>query len=287
MMDYYEIPVSAVGVGTQPSEEDGANLSYQEMPGEMATFAMPLIPEPEAVGHLQEAITLLGNVQSALASYRIDETERVFDLTWLGKEELLLIDQILGEGEVSVVFNRTLQARIQESVLAGVWRVRYQDATGTVYKDTLEVAAFPGLIREATFVGAQAQISSLKSELPEGVQNALPLIAELNEKSAAYHPGQPPHVINLTLLPQTEQDLEFLAQQLGLGAVTILSRGYGNCRITSTHTRSVWWVQYFNSQDMNILNTLEVVDVPAVACAAQEDINDSADRLSEILEIYQ
>jgi hydrogenase-1 operon protein HyaF len=49
----------------------------------------------------------------------------------------------------------------------------------------------------------------------------------------------------------------------------------------------VWWVQYFNSQDMNILNTLEVVDVPAVACAAQEDINDSADRLSEILEIYQ
>jgi hydrogenase-1 operon protein HyaF len=226
-------------------------------------------------------------VQSALARYRVGETELVFDLTWMGKDDLLLIDQILGEGEVSVVFNRTLQARIQESVLAGVWRVRYQDATGQVYKDTLEVAAIPGLIRDATFVGAQAQVSSLESGAPEGVQNALPLIAELNEKSATYEPSQPPHVINLTLLPQTEQDLEFLAQQLGTGSVTILSRGYGNCRITSTHTQFVWWVQYFNSQEMNILNTLEVVEVPAVACAAQEDIDDSAERLCEILEIYQ
>jgi hydrogenase-1 operon protein HyaF len=94
-------------------------------------------------------------------------------------------------------------------------------------------------------------------------------------------------VINLTLLPQTEQDLAFLDRLLGAGSVTILSRGYGNCRITSTATRYVWWVQYFNSQDANILNTLEVTDVPAVACAAPEDIADSALRLGEILEVYR
>ena len=89
------------------------------------------------------------------------------------------------------------------------------------------------------------------------------------------------------LLPQTEQDLAFLDERLGKGSVTVLSRGYGNCRISSTNTRHVWWVQYFNSQDKNILNTLEVGSVPDVACAAPEDIRDSAARLDEILEVYQ
>jgi hydrogenase-1 operon protein HyaF len=35
-----------------------------------------------------------------------------------------------------------------------------------------------------------------------------------------------------------------------------------------------------------ILNTLEVVDVPAVVKAAPEDLVDSAERLKEILEPY-
>ena len=74
---------------------------------------------------------------------------------------------------------------------------------------------------------------------------------------------------------------------LGSGSATILSRGYGNCRITSTGTRRVWWVQYFSSQDAMILNTLEVTDVPAVACASQEDLEDSTERLQEILEVYR
>ncbi|MCG8082170.1 MAG: hydrogenase expression/formation protein, partial [Candidatus Thiodiazotropha taylori] len=68
--------------------------------------------------------------------------------------------------------------------------------------------------------------------------------------------------------------------------LTILSRGYGNCRITSTAVQNVWWVQYFNSQDKNILNTIEIGAIPAVAAAAHEDVQDSAERLSEILEAY-
>jgi hydrogenase-1 operon protein HyaF len=116
--------------------------------------------------------------------------------------------------------------------------------------------------------------------------NAPPLLAELNAKIAAYQAGVAPHIINLSLLPQTEQDLAFLEQRLGKGFVTILSRGYGNCRITSTGTKNVWWVQYFNSQDTLILNTLEVSDVPDVACASPEDIADSAERLQEILKVY-
>jgi hydrogenase-1 operon protein HyaF len=35
-----------------------------------------------------------------------------------------------------------------------------------------------------------------------------------------------------------------------------------------------------------ILNTLEVTDIPAVACAAPEDLADTAERLSSIIEPY-
>jgi len=71
---------------------------------------------------------------------------------------------------------------------------------------------------------------------------------------------------------------------LGRGGITILSRGYGNCRIEATATPSVWRVRYYNSADTLILDTIEVSQVPEIACAAPEDIADSAARLADILE---
>ena len=73
-------------------------------------------------------------------------------------------------------------------------------------------------------------------------------------------------------------------QSLGVGPATILSRGYGNCRITSTRLASVWRVQYFNSMDRLILDTIEVGDVPEVALATGEDHADSVERLGEWLD---
>ena len=91
-------------------------------------------------------------------------------------------------------------------------------------------------------------------------------------------------VINLTLLPHTEEDLTLLDTVLGEGAVTILSRGYGNCRITATATPHVWRVQFYNSTDALILDTIEVTTMPEVALAAREDLEDSAGRIREVLE---
>jgi hydrogenase-1 operon protein HyaF len=86
-------------------------------------------------------------------------------------------------------------------------------------------------------------------------------------------------VVNFTLLPHTEDDLSWLDAALGEGAVTILSRGYGNCRVTATALAGVWRVQFFNSMDTLILDTLEVTDMPEVVLAAPEDLSDSARRL--------
>ena len=75
-----------------------------------------------------------------------------------------------------------------------------------------------------------------------------------------------------------------LDRALPVGPVAIISRGFGNCRITSTGARDVWRVQYFNNMNTLILNTIEVVDVPEVALAAAEDLVDSRERLAELID---
>ncbi len=121
----------------------------------------------------------------------------------------------------------------------------------------------------------------------ENLMNAPAIATELADKLAHIEPASPPHVINLSLLPLTDGDLAYLDSRLGQGAVTILSRGYGNCRISSTAVKNAWRVRYFNSREAVILDTIEIVGVPAVACAAKEDLEDSAQRLGEILEVYR
>ncbi len=273
------------GPGSQPAEEDGAQLDFIQMPSDMMTYSMPDIPEATEVAGLDRAMQLLGDLHDALGAYDVGQAPPTFDLTDFDRANLELIDQVLGEGEVSVIAGAHLQA--QESVLTGVWRLRLTALDGTLARDLIEVGAFPSQVRAAAFDGARDTPVVDTEALPDGVINAPPVLTEIADKARAYRPGMMPHVVNLTLLPQTEDDLAYLDATLGKGGVTILSRGYGNCRITASAVRNVWWVQYFNSQDALILNTIEVGDVPSVACAAPEDLADSAVRLAEILEVYR
>ena len=84
-------------------------------------------------------------------------------------------------------------------------------------------------------------------------------------------------MINLTLFPMTPEDHAVLEQALPVGPVAMISRGFGNCHVTSTGLADVWRVQYFNNMNTLILNTIEVVDVPEVVEAAVEDLTDSRD----------
>lgn len=271
-----------IGPGSQPDESDGAQLDYMRMPSEMAVYSAPEVPEAEDVHGFSLGMDVLEQLLVQLQSYG-NEVNKPIDLKALPQGDLNLVNQVLGEGEVSIVVEGEQKNMIQESVLAGVWRVQSTNASGAVLSDYIEVADIPGAVRHDSFNGCQTAVSHDPDDLLEGVMNAPPLLSEIND-----HISQGGvHVINLSLLPQSEADLAFLQDTLGGGGVVMLSRGYGNCRITSTGTKNVWWVQYFNSQDTIILNTLEVTDVPEVACAAGEDITDSAQRLNEILEVYR
>jgi len=281
VMSTDDVPIRATGPGSQP-EQPGDASSFLPLPTTVDSYRAPLLPEPEEVAHLHGALETLKRVQTLLETYRPGTPTRKLDLAFLTAGEMELIDQILGDGEVSVRYDGPPALEIQESILAGVWRVRSLNRNSGEGVTTLEVGELPAVLQHASFRAEQPQLPSGPEDTPAGVRNARSVLVELLERSRSCRAGDSAHVINLTLLPQSPEDIAYLRAQLGRGTVTILSRGFGNCRITATAVPNVWWVQFFNSMDTLILNTLEVVDVPAVVRAAAEDLQDSALRLGEI-----
>jgi hydrogenase-1 operon protein HyaF len=290
---------SLVGPGSQPDDGDDV-LDYLAMPQGMATFRAPPLPEPEdavacVLAHraLRQAVAALGELLAlppaiagaGLAGHWAGATRRV-SLAGLPAADLLLVNQVLGEGEVSAVVaadGAGTTLRVQESVFAGVWRVIQSSADGTVLADHIELGAVPQALREAALADVVPDMPRWAGALPPQVQNAPALLTEAQDAWRAWLPGQLPHVLNLTLLPMTPEDIGFLDHHLGTGRVLLLSRGYGNCRISNTLRPHCWRVVYYNSQDVVILNTVEVSDLPEVAQAALEDLQDSHERLADVL----
>ncbi len=273
-MDNFIMPPTGFGPGSQPLDDQDEKLDYMPLPQDMRTYA-PHLPdvevEPETYG---PALSLLSDIAEACLS--VGEITQ-FDLSGLDAANRALISETLGEGEVAAKVWEVPALAVQESVFAGVWRI-----TGAGV-DRIEVAPIPSCVTDAPFTPRRAGTGN-DTPLQDGVQNAPPLLVELQDKSAAYTGEADLHVINLTLLPHTEPDLLWLDAALGEGSVTLLSRGYGNCRITATALPHVWRVQFFNSMDTLILDTFEVTHAPEVVLAAEEDLIDSGDRIKKVLE---
>jgi len=284
-MSLRDIPVVTVGPGSQPKETDSAQLEYIALPKEMSRYTMPDTPEPEDVAGLTGAREAMAWLTDALGRYTPGGERLLADVSGLDEKSRDLVNQILGEGEVSIRYVGDFRAHIQESVMAGVWRSFYMDNDDRITHDLIEVADVPCLVRlPAAEVLTPAALARV--EMPWESMNGPAILTEVAEHAGKRTAGGLPHVINLSLLPLSEADLAYLDSALGLGPVSILSRGYGNCEVRSTRLRDVWWVRYFNSMNTLILNSIEITDIPAVACAAPEDISDTRERLADILEPY-
>jgi hydrogenase-1 operon protein HyaF len=285
----FPIPVvAAIGPGSQPEDE---TLDYITMPSGMQTYRPPQLPEPEELAGRDGARRVLQAVLDSVRALLRDETVAPIPLAGLDAGELVLVNQVLGEGEVSAqVLARPetrsfgaeqVRVRVQESVFAGVWRVLAIDDDGALH-DHIEVGAVPLALQQAAEDDAAAQRTP-PAALPPGLLNVPTLLVELAHQRARWQPGQEAHVVNLTLLPLAPEDIAHIDHHLGTGRVVILSRGYGNCRITNTLVAATWRVVYYNSQDAVILNTIEVTGLPEVARAAREDLLDTQERLAEVL----
>ena len=280
----FPVPVVAALVGPGSHEEDEA-LGYLPMPSGMSTYTPPPLPERDAFVVHRGAVQALHEALDALRRPGAVDTTQTIDLSGLDDGERRLLNQVLGEGEVAAQVrggDGTTQVQIQESVFAGLWRVIHL-RDGAVVRDSMEVGAVPGPVLEAAREDGFAPRAPF-GPAPEGAMNAPSLLVEIEDRQRRWHAGQPAHVINLTLLPLTPADSQHLDAELGAGRVLILSRGYGNCRVANTRLPRTWRVTYFNSQDIVILDTLEIGRVPEVACAALEDLEDSAERIAEVLE---
>jgi hydrogenase-1 operon protein HyaF len=281
-MKAFPIPVVALGPGSQTEEE---TLDYLPMPKDMDTYRAPMLPEPEEIAGRAAARDALCTVLALLDLAADRQPGGQVSLRGLDEEDLQLINQVMGEGEASAIVRdegANLEVRVQESVFAGVWRLMTirDDA---LIDDVIEVGPIPALLRTVAEEDAESIYKPWRGPLPPNVQNAPLLVEEVRDQIARWQPGQAPHVINLTLLPVTPEDIGFLDHQLGTGRVLLLSRGYGNCRISNTLLPNCWRVVYYNSMDTVILNTVEVVDMPEVAMAAPEDLRDSHERLNDVL----
>ncbi len=277
----FPLPVRTFGPGSQPEEEE---LQYLAMSRDVPTFEMPRVPEAAPPDALAAARDLLA---AFLAAYeRWDPASGTpgprLELTGVPDATLAVVNDMLGEGEVSIQVGGSNPHRIQESVFAGVWRVCALDGDGRLASDAIEAAPVPDVALAIARAAGAERIAPVA--IPPGAMNSPALLAEIGSQLAERRQGAATHVLNLTLFPLTPDDHRVLEHALPAGPVAMISRGFGNCRITSTTARDVWWVQYFNSMNTLILDTIEIVDVPEVALAAVEDLVDSRARLAELIE---
>ncbi len=280
-MSINQIPIRVMGPGSQPEEQQ--KLSYISMPNDMSTYTAPYLEDVDEIAGLPGAMEAINWLRQSLADYRPGNPPMLANLSELDADSRELVNQVLGEGEVSITLDGTVVAKTQESVLAGVWRTMYLEGDRIV-ADLLEVGELPHVFSRAA--GDRKAIDTSEPEDPAEILNALPILSELEARVATYNDSGEAHSINLSLLPLSDPELEFLDERLGRGPVDVLSRAYGKCQIISTATPNVWWVRYYNSMGTLILNSLEIVGVPVVVMAAAEDLADSAERLEQILAPY-
>ncbi len=265
-------------------------VEYMPMPREMNIFEMPQLPEPGLGNDVEGARDVLACFLSGMDSWLAEGGAwPALDLAGLPAEQLRVLNETLGEGEVSALVDAghevgmepALEVRVQETVFSGVWRQQHLRGNHLLH-DYLLAAPIPPLVQARAIEGASPRLRPLP--LPAGAMNVPALVNELQEAMDRAGADTPSHVINLTLLPLSPEDAAHIDAVLDGGTVVVLSRGFGNCRISSTAARHVWRVQYFNNMQTLILNTIEVTTMPEVAVAAREDLLETSTRLAELVQ---
>jgi len=278
-----EVPVTLrmFGPGSQPADDA---LDVLAVPREVSAFRMPEVPPAADASALARARAIFEAFHAKLVRWEpcTEVAGPYADLGGVPADVLALVNPMLGEGEVSVRIDGLPgpEYRIQESVFTGLWRV-CAFHRGAPVGDWIEAGPLPRAVLAVARRSARPTLP--EATLPPGAMNSPALLAEIAAQMATRLPGARAHVVNLTLLPLSPEDHVAIDAALPTGPVAIVSRGFGHCRIESTLARDVWRVRYFNSMNTPILSTIEVVDLPEVALAAPEDLEDSRDRLAELI----
>ena len=261
------------------SAPDEGRLPYSAM---LRQVDRSIVPHADAEA-LSEAKSVLAEFADALGPWdpSLDRSGPRIDVSGVSPAAAAVIEEVLGEGEVSGEIADPRPSRIHESIFTGIWRIRdFGDALEPA-SDRLEASILPDIVTDSALAAATRGLSPV---FPAAIGMHSPaLLEEIAEAMRKYRDGAPARVVNLTLLPLTVEDHRAIELALPAGPVAMVSRGFGNCRIRSTLVRNVWRVQYFNHANRLILNTLEIVTAPEIVFAAADDIDDSRRRLEDLV----
>lgn len=90
--------------------------------------------------------------------------------------------------------------------------------------------------------------------------------------------------IDLTALPLTPADLDWLREKLGQGEVRITLDANGESSLDETACPGVWWVTHRNEQGVTLAQFLEVAFVPELVRAQAEDVKIGSEYLELLID---
>jgi hydrogenase-1 operon protein HyaF len=102
--------------------------------------------------------------------------------------------------------------------------------------------------------------------------NAPPLLRELVERVRRLLETGEPSAIDLSALPLTPADLDWLRERLGNGEIGVTLQASGESTLDETACPGVWWVTHHNEQGAVTSQFIEVTFVPELVKAHPRDV---------------
>ena len=102
--------------------------------------------------------------------------------------------------------------------------------------------------------------------------NAPPLLRELAEQVKRLLATGEPSAIDLSALPLTPADLDWLHDKLGNGEIAITLQANGESTLNETACPGLWWVTHHNEQGGVTSQFIEVAFVPELVKAHPQDV---------------
>ena len=115
--------------------------------------------------------------------------------------------------------------------------------------------------------------------------HARPLLYELQALLTRYLETGQMGAIDLTALPLTPADLDWLETQLGPGEIQMTLESQGRSTLVETGLPGVWWIRHYNEAGELLTQLLEVTEVPELARAHRDEMQRGRDHLELLLDV--
>jgi len=113
--------------------------------------------------------------------------------------------------------------------------------------------------------------------------NAPPLLREISELLRRLLESGETAAIDLSALPLTPVDLDWLHDKLGEGEIAVTLQASGESTLNETACPGVWWVTHHNEQGAVTSQFIEVSFVPELVKAHPQDVEIGRENLEFLI----